>query len=186
MERAQERPPDVARAAERLDRPRARMSLIAKRAMDLVLAVTMLVALVPLIVFVALLLLADDEGWVEQRMRLGRDGRPLDLWRFRPLPGRLGHVLERAGAREVPLLVAVLGGRLSLVGPRVVPPGTGAGHTGPRRLMAPGLIGPAQRWATDAEMASQLDDAYVEGWSLRGDVKLLACVRCRRALPAGR
>jgi lipopolysaccharide/colanic/teichoic acid biosynthesis glycosyltransferase len=39
--------------------------------------------------------------------------------------------------------------------------------------MAPGLIGPAQRWATDADSASRLDDDYVARWSLRADLRLL-------------
>jgi lipopolysaccharide/colanic/teichoic acid biosynthesis glycosyltransferase len=185
-EHAQERPPDVARAAERLQRPHARIALIAKRTLDLALALVMIAALAPLIAFVVLLLIADDEGWVEHRVRLGRDGRQLRLSRFRPLPGRAGRALERIGARELPLLLAVVAGRLSFVGPRALPPGTGAGFTGPRRLMAPGLLGPAQRWATDAASASELDDAYVEGWSLRADLKLLASVRQRRPLPIRR
>jgi lipopolysaccharide/colanic/teichoic acid biosynthesis glycosyltransferase len=185
-EHAQERPPDVARAAERLQRPHARVALVTKRAFDVALALAMIVALSPLIAVVVLLLVADDEGWIEHRVRLGRDGRQLRLSRFRPLPGRAGRALERAGARELPLLLAVVKGRLSFVGPRALPPGTGAGFTGPRRLMAPGLIGPAQRWATDAAAASELDDAYVEGWSLRADLKLLASVSCRRALPVRR
>ena len=67
------------------------------------------------------------------------------LSRFRELPGAFGRLLARIGARELPLLFAVLRGRLSFVGPRALPPGTGHGHTGPRRLMAPGLTGPAQR-----------------------------------------
>jgi lipopolysaccharide/colanic/teichoic acid biosynthesis glycosyltransferase len=185
MERAEERPPDVARAAVRLHRLRARICLAAKRGIDVVVALAMLIALLPLIVLVALLLLAEDEDWLEQRVRLGRDGRLLALWRFRPLPGPVGRALERAGARELPLLLSVVGGGLSLVGPRPLPPG-GDGYTGPRRLMAPGLVGPAQRWAMDAATASQLDDAYVEDWSLRRDLKLLACGHRRFALPARR
>jgi lipopolysaccharide/colanic/teichoic acid biosynthesis glycosyltransferase len=66
----------------------------------------------------------------------------------------------------------VLRGRLSFVGPRALPAGTGAGHTGPRRLMAPGLIGPAQRSCAGSE--TDLDDAYVERWTLWMDVRLLA------------
>jgi lipopolysaccharide/colanic/teichoic acid biosynthesis glycosyltransferase len=188
MERAQERPPDAARAAERLDRRHARMRLAAKRGLDLALALAMLLALVPLVVLAALLLLLDDEGWMERRDRLGRDGRALGLWRFRPLPGRLGRSLERLGVRELPLLFSVVAGRLSFVGPRALPPDIGAGSdpTRPRRLMAPGLIGPAQRWATDADSASELDDAYVQQWSLRGDLRLLACVRCRPPVAARR
>src|SRR5215204_4760577 len=70
--------------------------------------------------------------------------------------------------------VAVLRGRLSFVGPRALPPGTGAGHTGPRRLMTPGLTGPAQRGCRGGGSDTDLDDAYVERWTLWTDARLLA------------
>ena len=170
MERAQERPPDVIGAAERLLRQRARFRLGAKRAFDFALALVLLVALLPLILLVAVLLVGRA-GWLERRERLGRDGRPLHLWRFRPLPGGVGRVLERAGVRELPLLLSVIGGGLSFVGPRAL--ALDERDFGPRRLMAPGLIGPAQRWATDPATAAELDDTYVQEWSLRGDLRLL-------------
>jgi lipopolysaccharide/colanic/teichoic acid biosynthesis glycosyltransferase len=170
MERAQDRPKDVVGAAERLLLPRARLRLATKRTFDVLLALAMVVALLPLIVLVTALLVGRG-GWLERRLRAGREGRSLRLWRFRPLPGRVGRALERAGARELPLLVSVIGGGLSFVGPRPQQPDDRA--FGPRRLMAPGLIGPAQRWATDAATAAELDDAYVEEWSLRGDLRLL-------------
>jgi lipopolysaccharide/colanic/teichoic acid biosynthesis glycosyltransferase len=182
MERAQERPADVIGAAERLLQPRARLRLAAKRTFDLALALVLLGALLPLILLAAVLLLGRG-GWLERRARAGRDGRVLRLWRFRPLPGAVGRTLERAGVRELPLLVSVIGGGLSFVGPRALPPDERA--YGPRRLMAPGLIGPAQRWATDAATAAQLDDAYVEEWSLRGDLRLLTSLR-RRPVPVRR
>jgi lipopolysaccharide/colanic/teichoic acid biosynthesis glycosyltransferase len=168
--------PDVEQAAQRLARPAARVALLLKRAADVALAFVMIVALLPvLIVVVMLLLFAGDGGWIEKRQRLGRNGRMLTLTRFRELPGgAVGRWLERVGARELPLLFAVLRGKLSFVGPRALPPGTGAGYTGPRRLMAPGLTGPAQLRSSPAEEAERLDDAYVEGWSLRNDVRLLA------------
>jgi len=119
------------------------------------------------------LLLGDDEGWVEHRARLGRDGRALRLWRFRRLPGRLGQWLDRVGARELPLLVSVLTGQLSFVGPRALPMGSGARHTGPRRLMAPGLTGPAQLGCPFEGSGNALDDAYVVRWTLRGDAAML-------------
>jgi lipopolysaccharide/colanic/teichoic acid biosynthesis glycosyltransferase len=183
MERAQERPPDVIGAAERLLRPRARLRLVAKRTFDLALALLLLVALLPLIVLAAGLLLGRG-GWLERRERAGRDGRVLRLSRFRPLPGAVGRALERAGVRELPLLISVIGGGLSFVGPRALPPDER--DYGPRRLMAPGLIGPAQRWATDAAMAAEFDDAYVEEWSLRGDLRLLTSLRRRPPVPVRR
>jgi lipopolysaccharide/colanic/teichoic acid biosynthesis glycosyltransferase len=60
------------------------------------------------------------------------------------------------------LLLTVLRGRMSFVGPR--PAEQGLDYTGPRRLMAPGLIGPGEA----------RDDEYVERWTLLGDARLLA------------
>jgi lipopolysaccharide/colanic/teichoic acid biosynthesis glycosyltransferase len=169
MEREQHRSPDVERAAQRLSRPRARAALATKRLLDVVLALAMIVALLPLFVLVIVLLAFGGDGWMDQRTRLGRHGRPVVLSRFRELPGAFGGLLARIGARELPVLFAVLRGRLSFVGPRALPAGTGYGHTGPRRLMAPGLTGPAQRGCGH----ESLDDAYVERWTLWVDALLL-------------
>ena len=118
MERAQS--PDVEQAARRLRRPRARGALVAKRTLDVLLAAAMLLALSPLIVLLLVLLGLAGRGWVEPRLRLGRDGRPIRIYRFRALPGGLGSALERLGARELPVLLAILFGRLSFVGPRAL------------------------------------------------------------------
>ena len=175
MERKGDRFPDVERAAQRLARPAARAALVLKRSVDVLLALTMLVALLPVLIVVILLLLFAGDGWIEKRKRLGRNGRTVVLTRFRELPGgAFGRALERAGARELPILFAVMRGKLSFVGPRALPPGMGAGYTGPRRLMAPGLTGPAQHGFSSPEEANRLDDAYVERWSLWVDARLLA------------
>jgi lipopolysaccharide/colanic/teichoic acid biosynthesis glycosyltransferase len=179
------RSPDVEQAARRLGRPRARGALVAKRALDVALAGAMLAALAPVLLLVVVLLGGAGGGWLEARERLGRDGRPSRLYRFRALPGALGRALERLGARDAPLLLSVLCGRLSFVGPRPLPPGTESGYTGPRRLMAPGLTGPAQRSGDDGPAAAALDDAYVADWSLWGDVRLLTGLE-RAAAPAAR
>jgi lipopolysaccharide/colanic/teichoic acid biosynthesis glycosyltransferase len=176
MDRKEDRSPDVERAAARLGRPSARLALVFKRVVDVLLALAMLIALLPMFVVVLLLLAFAGDGMIERRVRLGRHGRAIVLTRFHELPGGgFGHGLERVGARELPLLFAVLRGRLSFVGPRALPPGTGAGHTGPRRLLAPGLTGPAQREGSpEADLqAMRLDDAYVAQWSLWRDAQLL-------------
>jgi lipopolysaccharide/colanic/teichoic acid biosynthesis glycosyltransferase len=175
-DRKEDRSPDVQRAAARLASPAARVALVLKRALDVLLAFAMLVALLPMFIVVLSLLAFAGEGLIEQRMRLGRNGRAIVLARFRELPGgKVGSVLERAGARDLPLLFAVLRGRLSFVGPRALAPGPVAGHTGPRRLLAPGLVGPAQRACAhfDDPDALRLDDAYVAQWSLWTDARLL-------------
>src|ERR1700754_4703795 len=142
MERRQDRSPDVERAATRLERPLARLALVAKRTLDIVLSLAMLVAVLPLFAIVLTLLAFAGDGYLERRRRLGRRGKKVTLTRFRELPGGgFGRALEKIGARELPMLWAVLRGRISFVGPRLVAPGTASGHTGPRRLMAPGLIG---------------------------------------------
>jgi lipopolysaccharide/colanic/teichoic acid biosynthesis glycosyltransferase len=177
MDRKEDRSPDVERAAERLARLPARVALTLKRLGDVFLAFAMLVALLPVFVVVVLLLAFAGDGMIERRVRLGRHGRAIVLRRFHELPGgNFGRTLERIGARELPLLLAVLRGRLSFVGPRALPPGTAAGHTGPRRLLAPGLTGPAQRGLADGEdpEALRLDDAYVAEWTLWNDARLLA------------
>ncbi|MDA0137930.1 sugar transferase [Solirubrobacter deserti] len=164
MEHGLERSPDVERAAARLARPRSRAALACKRLLDVTLALAMLLAALPVFVIVLLLLGFAGDGLIERRTRLGRNGKPIVLTRFRELPGgAFGRALQRAGARELPLLLTVLRGRLSFVGPRVAAPGTS--YTGPRRLMTPGLIGP--RSGLD-------DDEYVEQWSLWRDARLLA------------
>ncbi len=174
MERKEDRSPDVARAAQRLARPRARVSLVLKRLADVLLAAVMLVALLPVLIVVLVLLGLAGDGWFEKRERLGRNGRTVVLRRFAELPGgAFGRGLERIGARELPLLLTVLRGRLSFVGPRALAPGTGAGYTGPRRLMAPGLTGPAQRGSRGGAEADGLDDAYVAQWTLWRDAQLL-------------
>jgi lipopolysaccharide/colanic/teichoic acid biosynthesis glycosyltransferase len=170
--------PDVEQAARRLGLPRRRAGLAGKRLLDVALALAMLLALAPLLVLVCLLLAGAGGGWIDRCARLGRDGRPVRLARFRPLPGWL----ERCGARDAPLLLFVLLGRVSFVGPRLLPPGAETGHTGPRRLMAPGLTGPAQRWATDGDSAARLDDAYVAQWSLGGDLRFLLNQRAPQAV----
>jgi lipopolysaccharide/colanic/teichoic acid biosynthesis glycosyltransferase len=171
--------PDVEQAARRLALPRTRAGLAGKRLLDVALALAMLVALAPLLLFVCVVLAGAGGGWIDRRVRLGRDGRPVRLARFRPLP----RWLERCGARDAPLLLSVLLGRVSFVGPRLLPPGADTGHTGPRRLMAPGLTGPAQRWADDGDSAARLDDEYVSQWSLRGDLKLLVSRRAPQTVP---
>jgi lipopolysaccharide/colanic/teichoic acid biosynthesis glycosyltransferase len=185
MERKLDRSPDVERAAERLARPLARVALGCKRALDIALALAMIVAVAPLLLVVLLLLLFDGEAFIEQRVRLGRHGTPVVLSRFPELPGSFGRLLERSGARELPLLFAILRGRISFVGPRVLPPGNGYGRTGPRRLMAPGLTGPAQLGCQADGSGAELDDAYVESWSLWNDAVMLTgrCPRGYRSAP---
>jgi lipopolysaccharide/colanic/teichoic acid biosynthesis glycosyltransferase len=109
----------------------------AKRILDIALSVGGLLLLSPLYALIAILIKAEDGGPVffSQR-RIGRGGAPFTIWKFRtmvPHAERFGgqlttsedHRITRVGARlrerkldELPQLLNVLLGEMTLVGPR--------------------------------------------------------------------
>ena len=126
MERKEDRSPDVARAAQRLARPLARVRSALKRLRSTwCWRSVMLVALLPLFAASSLVLLAWRRRLV-RAARAARAQRPAGHPAALPAAAgrRVGRGLERVGARELPLLLAVLRGRLSFVGPRALAPGT--------------------------------------------------------------
>lgn len=183
MERVEQRTCGVSAAAARLARPRVRCGLALKRGADLLLALLALLATLPLTFVTAALLVGHDDGWFESRTRIGRGGAAIPLLRFHQPVGAAGRLLERTGALDLPLLLAVVAGRMSLVGPRALAPDADLRAAGARLLMAPGLIGPGQR--TDGP-GSELDDGYVEHWSPLTDLRLLLSAPRRQAAPVGR
>ena len=111
--------------------------LVLKRAMDIVGASIGLILLSPLMVLIAILIKLDSPGpvfYVQERM--GLDGRPFLMLKFRSMradaekegPGwtrpddprrtRVGAILRRLNLDELPQLINVLLGDMSLVGPR--------------------------------------------------------------------
>jgi exopolysaccharide biosynthesis polyprenyl glycosylphosphotransferase len=108
-----------------------------KRAMDLVLAAGLLCVLAPLLLLIAVLIRLDSPGPILFRQtRLGLYGRPFDILKFRsmsvlengdrivqatrndPRITRVGRILRKSSLDELPQLVNVLKGEMSLVGPR--------------------------------------------------------------------
>jgi lipopolysaccharide/colanic/teichoic acid biosynthesis glycosyltransferase len=131
--------------------------------------------------------------------RVGFDGRPFSLLKFRTMVmgaertgaglavteddariTRAGRVLRRLSIDELPQLWNVIRGDMSLVGPRPTVAGQVARYTERQRgrLRArPGLTGLAQvsgRAALPWSRRIELDLEYVEGWTLAGDLRLLA------------
>lgn len=109
------------------------------RVLDVVLAGGALLLLAPLLAVVALALRLElGRGVTFRQVRVGVDGRPFTIVKFRctrPLgeAGPVGRLVRSTSVDELPQLVAVLRGRMSIVGPR---PGSAAGASRARRYAA--------------------------------------------------
>jgi exopolysaccharide biosynthesis polyprenyl glycosylphosphotransferase len=108
------------------------------------------------------------------------DGRLFKL-RDDPRITRVGRVLRRFSLDELPQLFNILGGDMSLVGPRPPLPSEVRRYE-PRHFVrlsvTPGLTGPWQvngrNLITDFEEVVRLERAYVDDWSLRLDLEIMA------------
>ena len=171
-----------------------------KRATDIVLASLMLVAAIPLMLPIAAAIKLTSPGpAICRERRYTLDGEPISVYRFRTsaesdecspaetTSTRVGRFLKRYSLDELPKLLNVLQGRMSLVGPR---PHAVAHDETYRQLIdgylvthkvAPGLTGLAQIHgyldeSLDAEaMKRRLDYDldYLRHWSLGLDIKIL-------------
>jgi lipopolysaccharide/colanic/teichoic acid biosynthesis glycosyltransferase len=173
-----------------------RAGLAAKRWLDVVVAAALLVLLSPLIAMVALTIrVAMGSPVFFRQLRPGYQGRPFELIKFRTmrpprLPAeehtdaermtRLGKLLRRSSLDELPQLVNVVRGDLSLVGPRpllmeYLPLYTR--EQARRHEMRPGLTGWAQVNGRDTlsfEERFAYDVWYVRQWSFWLDLQILA------------
>ena len=181
-----------------------------KRAIDLVGALLIIAILLPFMLVTALLIKLDSPGPVLFRQRrVGRDGTPFAMLKFRtmidgaddqkatlrhlnqaaeglfkidgdPRVTRLGTWLRGTSLDELPQLLHVVTGRMSLVGPRPLVPEEDALITGANRTrleMRPGMTGVWQVNGASSIPINEmvvLDRGYIEDWSLWLDVRLLA------------
>jgi lipopolysaccharide/colanic/teichoic acid biosynthesis glycosyltransferase len=195
---------------------------VTKRGFDLALSLGGLIVLSPLMLVVALLIKLEDGGPVFfiQR-RPGRGNRFFGMYKFRSMKvertdhdgarsasldddrvTRIGRVIRRTSIDELPQLVNVLRGEMSMVGPRPHAVGSQAGDKlfwridatyWHRHALKPGVTGLAQirgyRGATDLESDLQnrldADLEYIRKWSPWGDalivLKTLGVLVHRRA-----
>lgn len=198
----------------------SRPQKFAKHSLDLIGAFAMLLLLSPILVACAIAVRVSSKGPVIFRqVRIGREGKPFTMLKFRtmvvdadrmkddlrhehhlddpmfkmardPRITGAGGFLRRWSLDELPQLFNVLGGSMSLVGPRPHPLDDVDRYEleAYRRLaLKPGLTG---LWQVEGRSdltwseALQLDLYYVETWSLSGDIVLLA--RTVRAVLRGR
>jgi exopolysaccharide biosynthesis polyprenyl glycosylphosphotransferase len=187
----------------------SRSSRCTKRALDLVGASISLVLLAPLMAVIAARIKTDSHGPVLFRQtRIGRDGKPFQMLKFRsmidgadslkselrdqneasglfkiaddPRVTRSGRFLRQTSLDEVPQLLNVLVGNMSLVGPRplVVDEDQRVKGFDRRRLhLTPGITGRWQILGSARIPLSEMvkiDYLYVANWSLWADIKILA------------
>jgi lipopolysaccharide/colanic/teichoic acid biosynthesis glycosyltransferase len=159
---------------------------MAKRALDLLIAGLGLILLCPLMLFLALWIKLDSPGPVLYRgQRVGQDGRPFLMYKFRTMvqgaEGRgpavtyrddpritsAGRFLRRTKLDELPQLLNVLKGEMSLVGPRPEDPSYVELYTPEQRRVLsvkPGITGPTQlEYRDEASMlqGESVDEEYV-------------------------
>jgi lipopolysaccharide/colanic/teichoic acid biosynthesis glycosyltransferase len=171
----------------------------AKRAVDLAIAVPLAVVLAPLMAAVAIAVRRDSPGpALFRQQRIGLNGRPFTLLKFRTMVvgaqsmgtglkvtadddriTPLGRRLRSLSIDELPQLLNVLRGDMSIIGPR---PTVAAqverydAHQRRRLLARPGVTGWAQvngRNSIPWSRRIELDVEYVDRWSPLLDLRIL-------------
>jgi exopolysaccharide biosynthesis polyprenyl glycosylphosphotransferase len=182
---------------------------LVKSAFDRVLAFAGLLLLTPLFISVAVAIRLGDGGpALFRQTRVGKDGRPFTLYKFRtmvvdaearkaqlvllndsggllfkmrkdPRITPIGERLRRHSLDELPQLINVIRGDMSLVGPRPPLPDEVAkyvDHVRRRLAVKPGITGLWQvngRSDLSWDESVRLDLRYVENWSLMLDLQIL-------------
>jgi undecaprenyl-phosphate galactose phosphotransferase/putative colanic acid biosynthesis UDP-glucose lipid carrier transferase len=187
--------------------PLSKVELAAKRALDVVSAGAGLVILSPLLAVVSLAIKLDSRGPVIFRQsRRGFNGREFLIWKFRTMTvtengrviyqakrsdkrvTRVGRLLRATSIDELPQLVNVLRGEMSLVGPRPHAIahddeyGRSIGKYAFRHHVKPGITGWAQvsgfRGGTPEldwmKKRIELDLWYIDNWSFWLDLWIIA------------
>jgi lipopolysaccharide/colanic/teichoic acid biosynthesis glycosyltransferase len=190
--------------------PRPVVSRGIKRILDFVLAGGLLVLTAPILALTCLAIRAETPGSpIYRQRRVGKDGVQFDLLKLRtmvsgaermgaglavdegdPRITRTGALARRLSLDELPNLVNVLRGEMSLVGPRPTVQVQVSQYTARqlgRLSVPPGITGWAQvkgRAALPWHERIELDLWYIEHWSLRLDLRIL--LETVRLLATGR
>lgn len=182
----------------------------AKRAADLAVSLTAMLLTAPLLLAIGLAIRLDSPGPVIFRQqRVGMNGKIFRMWKFRtmyadrtdeaavqqtcrndPRVTRIGRMLRRSSLDELPQLLNVLLGDMSIVGPRPhalgmtvagLPPHVVVNEYTQRQRVKPGITGWAQvngsrgpvETAQKLRRRVELDCEYIETWSLGMDVWIM-------------
>jgi exopolysaccharide biosynthesis polyprenyl glycosylphosphotransferase len=186
----------------------SRSSRAIKRSMDLVGSALGLLLVSPFLLAAAVMIKLDSPGPVFFRqLRVGRDGRTFKMFKFRsmvdgaeaqrtalealnetdglfklssdPRVTRVGQLLRKSSIDELPQLINVLLGDMSLVGPRPLVVDEDRlieGRHRDRLQLPPGMTGPWQVLGPSRPPLSEMvktDYLYAANWSLWTDIKIL-------------
>src|SRR3954468_23301975 len=187
----------------------SRSSEIVKRSMDMVIAGLALALLAPVFLVIAIAIKLDSRGPLFYRQaRVGKGGRAFHMVKFRsmvvgadamkaglidrsvdteglfkiaddPRVTRVGRLLRKASLDELPQLVNVVRGEMSLVGPRPLIPDEDNRidrHFRRRLRLTPGMTGPWQILGPMRVPLTEMvgiDYLYGANWSLWADIKIL-------------
>jgi exopolysaccharide biosynthesis polyprenyl glycosylphosphotransferase len=184
------------------------LAWLVKNLMDRILAAVLLIVLMPLMLLISSLIRLSDRGpAIFSQPRVGREGKTFRVLKFRtmytdaeerlahlvdqnesdgllfkikddPRVTPVGRLLRRTSLDELPQLINVLVGEMSLVGPRPLPADDGdfLGDVRRRLLVRPGMTG---LWQVSGRSELSWDDAvrldlyYVDNWSLAFDLLIL-------------
>ena len=179
--------------------PRSVPARAAKRAFDVLASAGLLVLSAPILGVVCLAVRLESRGSpIYRQRRVGKDGAQFDLLKVRtmvsgaermgaglavdegdPRITRIGAIVRRLSLDELPNLVNVLRGQMSLVGPRPTVQVQVSQYTDRqlgRLSVEPGITGWAQvkgRAALPWHERIELDLWYIEHWSVRLDLRIL-------------
>lgn len=175
-----------------------------KRASDLILGVIIFILIAPILLIVSAAIKLTEPGPVFYRMRrVGCNGKEFSIYKFRTMRYEaekeaiavwaakedrrityLGAFLRRTSLDEIPQIINVIKGDMSLVGPRPQRPffyEKFKDQYSDLQSVKPGITGWAQisSWRGDTDTMSTLDNNilydkyYIEHWSLWFDIKII-------------
>mgnify|MGYP000960424015 CR=1 FL=1 len=189
--------------------------ILAKRILDLIIAIPLLILISPLWLFIVLWIKVDSPGpAIFRQQRVGRGGVLFTIYKFRtmvpnadtvmkekieqlkkdgkfnpeefifqekddPRITNSGRFLRKTSLDELPQLLNILNGTMSLVGPRPEVPEIADQYTPEQQTrlnMPPGVTGLAQvNGRSELTLAETLryDVQYVREWTFRLDLKIL-------------
>ncbi len=177
------------------------ISMFFKRSLDILLSLFGILILSPLLMILAAIIKFTSKGPIlYSQIRVGADGKKFKMWKFRsmrsdsknhqgwtvkddPRVTRIGKIIRKTSLDELPQLINVLTGDMSLVGPRPERPQYVDEFKKEipaymlRHKMKAGITGWAQinGWRGDTSISRRIecDLWYIKNWSLKLDLSII-------------